>query len=215
MRRLLTIGSLVLATAMWTPTAAWADTTININPGSLNKTALQFSQICDPNQGGGPYPGKDVWVFNLPNDSNKAGVFVSVTATWTTPDGPVTRTIPTDGGAIVGGDKGTSKAYIVLPAGWTITAATAVITGVADKFVVTHTCADKPTGNPSNTPTPSPNPASPDPSSSAGTPPGGGGPGGSLPLTGSTTTVLLTLGAIAIAAGVALRYLYRRRRPIL
>ncbi len=200
MRRLIAVGILLLASAGWADTTS----TIDILDGSLNKTAAKFTRVCDPNQGGGPYVGKDVWVFNLPKEGNDAGVFVSVTATWSVPGGgSQTRTIPTDGGGISAADNnGTSKAWIAVPEGWTLTAATAVITGTAKKFVVTHTCTNTTTPEepevPSGTPTPS---------ASSSTP----SSGEKLPLTGTTTIALIGLGGVAIAAGAALRFLYRRR----
>ncbi|GHJ51167.1 hypothetical protein Nm8I071_04740 [Nonomuraea sp. TT08I-71] len=63
-----------------------------------------------------------------------------MTATFSTPSGEVKLTIPDDGGAIVN-NLGTSKAWIRVPAGWTLTDATAVISGTASEFVLTHTCA--------------------------------------------------------------------------
>lgn len=142
--------------------AARADTTIGINPGNVPTTAAGFhDHDCDANFGGGPYPGQDVWVFNLPGNPGTSGHFVSVTATFSGSGGTVTKTIPTDSGAI-NNAHGTSKAWIALPAGWTLTGATAVISGTADFFVLTHTCPAK--GSPS--PTPSATHSSPTPSGS-------------------------------------------------
>jgi hypothetical protein len=123
------------------PTAQ--QTTITIRPQQVPVFAADATQDCDPNLGGGPYAGQDVWVFNLP-EPNESGDFLSVTATFSTPDGDVTVTIPDNGGEIVT-DMGTSKAWIILPAGWQLTGATADITGDVDPetfhFVLTHTCA--------------------------------------------------------------------------
>src|SRR4051794_20038767 len=140
----LAVGVLLLAGT----TAARANSTININPGNVPTTAKAFTQDCDDNLGGGPYAGQDVWVFNLPGNPKTSGHFVSVTATFNTGSGTATKTITADGGAIV--QIGTSKAWIKLPAGWTLTGATAVISGTADFFVLTHTCAAK--GSPSPSP---------------------------------------------------------------
>jgi hypothetical protein len=200
------IGLLTLATP------AWADTTIYINPGNVPATAADYTNECQANQGGGPYADKDVWVFNLPGNT---GAFVSVTATWQSPGGPVTKTIPTDGGAIV--TIGTSKAWIDLPAGWTLLASplpSAVITGTADKFVLTHTCPADPGATPS--PDPSDPPGSPDPSGSA-TPSNGTTttPGGDLPRTGAPIAGMLLTGAITIGGGAAVLWFLRRRRTVL
>lgn len=212
---------------------AWADTTININSGNVPTTAQAHSDHeCSANLGGGPFAGQDVWVFNLPSQGGNAGVFVSVTAIFDTPDGVQTKTIPADGGGIV--HSGHSKAWIAVDAGWTLTAASAVITGTADKFVLTHTCPATPGGTPSPspsspgspnpTPTPSPS-ASADPSSpptDPSSPPSSGGPSPSssasqspLPRTGAAITSMLAAGGIVTAAGGVLVWLMRRRRATL
>ncbi|MDM4723445.1 hypothetical protein QTQ03_30035 [Micromonospora sp. WMMA1363] len=123
-------------------TPAAAQETISINPGNVPTTAASYTQNCDPNLGGGPYPNEDVWVFNLPGNPATSGTFQSINPTFSTPTGTVIETIPsgTYPSAIVN-NMGTSKAWIQLPAGWTLTGATAVISGTADFFVLTHTCA--------------------------------------------------------------------------
>ncbi|MGW5667657.1 DUF7507 domain-containing protein [Micromonospora sp. NPDC003776] len=120
---------------------AVAATTIDINPGNVPTTAAEFTQECDPNLGGGQYPDRDVWVFVLPGDTQVAGAFQSLTLTFSTPGGTVTRTIPTDPNSAIVTDMGTSKAWIRTPAGWTLTAATAEISGTARFFNLSHTCA--------------------------------------------------------------------------
>lgn len=169
---------------------ALAQTTININPGNVPTTAADFqNQECVPNLGGNPVPNRDVWAFDLPGDPQTTGVFESVTATFQTPNGQQTVTIPTDGGAIVN-DTGTSKAWIRLPAGWTLTGATAEITGTANFFVLTHTC-----------------PASGKPSASSSKT--------HLPVTSSSENGsllgLTVLGVGAVALGTLLIARYRRR----
>ncbi|MEH1125166.1 hypothetical protein [Micromonospora sp. CPCC 206061] len=176
---------------------ARAADTININPGNVPTPAAGFdSQDCGPNFGEGPHPGEDIWVFVLPKP-NQLGSFTSVTATFDTPDGEEILTIPTDGGAIVD-DKGTSKAWIRTPAGWTLTAASADITGTAgenDEFNLTRTC---PTGFvPKTTP----------PVTPSGAPDTGGGGQ-------QTSSVALGAGALVLAgaAGIGLIAVARRRR---
>ncbi|SIN23199.1 LPXTG cell wall anchor domain-containing protein [Micromonospora cremea] len=184
--------------------------TIDINPGNVPTTAAAFTQKCAPNLGGGPFPDRDVWVFNLPGNPEPTGQFVTVTGTWSIPnDGTVTRTIPTDGGAIVN-DMGTSKAWIRLPAGWTLTDATAVITGTAKFFVLTHTCAagTRPTTPP---PTTQP-PTSPPPTTTA--PPTAKPTKSELPVTGTSAGSLLpmaVLGLGAVALGATFIAVRRRR----
>jgi hypothetical protein len=197
---------------------AWAASTIDINPGNVPATAAGYSTIeCDDNLGGGPFPNQDVWVFVLPGGKD-TGEFISVTAVFSTPGGTVTLTIPTDGGEIVT-DNGASKAWIATPAGWTLTGATAVVSGDADSFNLTHTCpASGGSPSPSGSPTPSESPSpSPSGSSSTGsTPPGsvsptGPGAGPSLPRTGLALTGLATTGAALVAGGTVLLAVRRRR----
>lgn len=139
--RLAALALLAGAFVLMAGSPALADETISINPGIVPATAGDFTQDCDPNLGGGPYPGEDVWVFNLPGNPQTTGRFLSVTATFDTQSGPFTRTIPTDPNSAIVNNMGTSKAWIRLPAGWTLTSATAVISGRANFFVVSHTCA--------------------------------------------------------------------------
>jgi LPXTG-motif cell wall-anchored protein len=202
-------ATVVIGLAIASP--ARAVETIGINPGNVPTTASAFEQGCD--FGDGPYADKDVWVFVLPGNTAD---FVSVTATFG-PNGKLT--IPADGGAIVD-DKGTSKAWITTPAGWTLTAATAVITGTDTQFNLTHTCA----ASGSSTPTPgtgTPGPtasATPGPTASGtatpgpgATPSAGTGGSGGLPVTGSAVTGMVLTGGALVAGGVALLTLRRRR----
>jgi LPXTG-motif cell wall-anchored protein len=205
----------VLGLAVASP--AWATTTISINPGNVPTTAAGYdTHDCDPNFGGGPYADRDVWIFVLPGQS---GDFVSVQATFSTPGGSVSLTIDADGGAIVD-DKGTSKAWIDTSAGWTLTGATAVITGTGDKFNLTHTCPAG--GDQTSSPNPpvseSPSaPSSPSPSGSVSpaaggeTGPGSGAGSGGLPVTGPAVTGIAVVGGTLVAGGVALLVLRRRR----
>ncbi|MEV0330480.1 hypothetical protein AB0H63_29090 [Micromonospora echinospora] len=160
--------------------------------------------------------GEDVWVFNLPGDQQISGVFESVTATFDTPSGPLTVTIPDGGGAIVN-NMGTSKAWIRLPAGYTLLDATAVISGSADSFVLTHTCAaSQPTPTPTGQPIPTPTATPTQPPAPTSAPTGQPTPTKTqLPVTGessiSTLGPLLTLGMASIVTGAALLCLRRRR----
>jgi hypothetical protein len=131
---------------------AWAVESIGINPGNVPTTAVGFStHQCDPNQGGGPIPGMDVWVFVLPGNHSDSGDFLSVTA-YFLGHGSITITRAANPGNFSDiSSKATSKAWIIVPAGWTLTGATAVISGTADFFNLTHTCPAP--ASPSSTPT--------------------------------------------------------------
>jgi LPXTG-motif cell wall-anchored protein len=208
-----------------TGSPALADSTVAVNSGNVPTTASAYgTHDCDGNFGGGPYPGSDIWVFVLPGNQDKVGDFVSVTAVF---GANGTLTIPADGGAVVTG-KGTSKAWIKTPAGWTLTGATAVITGTADKFNLTHTCPAV-GGQPSSptpavtepTPTVTESTATPAPTGGSDSGPGsstgdstGGTAGGgsdSLPVTGTAVTGLAMLGGALVAGGIVLLVLRRRR----
>lgn len=194
---------------------------VDINDGNVPTTAAGFgNHKCG--EGGGPYADKDVWVFVLPGNDNTAGDFVSVTAKFDTDeDGidDVTLVIPTDGGGFIngGGGNATSKAFIATTAGWSLIDASAVITGTAASFNLTHTCPAGTSTSPSPEVSPSPNPSeSPDPSSSSSssssgtTSPAGPG-GGQLPVTGAAVGGIAVTGLAFIVAGVAMLALRRRR----
>lgn len=172
---------LAAGVALGMPSAAWADGTATINPGNVPTTAQGATHLCEADFGGGPYPGLDVWVFVLPDLSRD---FLSITASFDsdgngTPD--ATRTAPADGG--IADDNGTSKGWVLAPAGWTLVGATATVTGsntAGITFNLTHACPAS-GGTPQPSPTPS-TPASPSPSprpSISITPFGGGDDNGS------------------------------------
>lgn len=149
---------------------AAANSTVNINPGNILPGGTlagdpRVEHNCEI--GGGPVAGQDIWVFVLPGKD--AGDFVSVTAYFdTTGDGVADThlTIPTDGGALLNDGPQTPKAYIATPSGWRLTDATAVISGTASFFNLTHTCvgssqspSPSPAGTPSQSPSTSPTPS--------------------------------------------------------
>ncbi|MEW2375721.1 hypothetical protein AB0883_06395 [Micromonospora sp. NPDC047812] len=221
--RLVAVGAAVGAMLLGAAGTAQAQpqpgaTTISINPGNVPTTAAEAPQDCDPTLGGGPYEDRDVWVFNLPDADRD---FVSVTATFSIPNnGTTTVTIPdAEDSAIV--RQGTSKAWVILPEGWTLVSATAVVTGEPEpglQFVLTGACAasPSPTGSPTATPTTTPT-ASPT-ASPTRTPTGSptASPTKSeLPITGvSGTGTLLpvtALGLVAVALGAFFLVAHRRR----
>jgi LPXTG-motif cell wall-anchored protein len=223
---------------------AWADTTISINSGNVaggGAVAATYPQhSCAPNLGGGAYAGRDVWVFNLPSDgsASQKSRFVSITATFDTGSGTVTKTIPSDGTIVF---IGTSKAYVVTDAGWKLTGATAVVTKAEPFFVLTHTCPAgyvSPSTGVVTTVPPTTAPGTPAPSSPAVTSPaasttqeapGGGSPSteaapttaprtsqvadeSGLPITGTALSGVVVTGVGLVAAGVAMLFLRRRRK---
>jgi hypothetical protein len=161
---------------------AWGDANVLLHSGQAPMTAVGFpTHICDGSFGGGPYTGQDVWSFVLPDNDRQ---FVSMTASFDTNGDRIadtTLSAPAAGGI----DRtGTSKAWIIAPAGTTLLNASAVVTGTTSPdpnfFNIARTCpANWP---PSPSPGPSQSPlatggASPSASDSAG---GSGGAGMSL-----------------------------------
>jgi len=213
------LGGAIAAAALGISGPAWAVSTININPGNVPTTAAGFNNHeCDANFGGGPFPGQDVWVFVLPGNHDTSGDFVSLTANFNG-NGSITITAAANPGNFSNGGPATSKAFIIAPAGFTLTGASAVITGTADFFNLTHTCpaSGTPTPTPTMTPTASPTvtpTATPTatPTRTAATVPSGAvkaGGGGSQ----SSGSLVWGLGALTVAAGgVSTLMLFRRRR---
>jgi len=213
------LGGAIAAAALGISGPAWAVSTININPGNVPTTAAGFNNHeCDANFGGGPFPGQDVWVFVLPGNHDTSGDFVSLTANFNG-NGSITITAAANPGNFSNGGPATSKAFIIAPAGFTLTGASAVITGTADFFNLTHTCpaSGSPSPTPTMTPTASPTvtpTATPTatPTRTAATVPSGAvkaGGGGSQ----SSGSLVWGLGALTVAAGgVSTLMLFRRRR---
>jgi LPXTG-motif cell wall-anchored protein len=198
-------------------TATAAQATIPINPGNVPATAAGYEQECSKQLGGGPYAGKDVWVFNLPGKAETTGSFTSITAVFDTDgDGKGDTTVLIEPGASDGDDivmVGHSKAYAITDAGWALVDANATITGDADKFVLTHTCgASRATTPPTTSSTRGT--ATTTPAESTGSGSGGSGSGeasGGLPITGANAGGAALLG-LALIGGGAVLVLRRRRR---
>lgn len=173
-------GAALVAAGTGQPARAWANAPISITPDTVGVTAADFAtRDCSPLFGGGPLAGQDIWVFDLPGDHMVTGDFTSVEAEFTVPDGgEATASIPDEGGSIVLDE--TSRAWISLPAGWTLTGAKAEVSGSAESFTLAQTCpadpAAAPAPDPSGSPAPDPSgapitdpsapPAEPDPSGS-------------------------------------------------
>ena len=213
----LAVPAAVIAAGVFTLSpAAWAVTTatININPGNVSTTAVGFkNHDCDPNFGGGPLAGQDVWVFVLPQNT---GDFESLTATFGA-HGDVTITRALNPGNFTTPGASTSKAWITTPAGWTLTAASADVTGSTDSFNLTHTC---PAGSTTTTTPPTSETTSTtstgSSTTSTATTPGGGtsstGGGGNLPTTGVALTGFVLAGLALIGGGIGALMFARRRR---
>lgn len=236
--RLVAAGAAAGLFALASPAYA-ADVTIPLQ-GSLPRTVASATNGCDAYSGGPAVAGFDTWVFNLPGSSSEGSSdpsehFVTVTATWSTGGSPasVTLTIPTaPNSGIV--HNGTSKAFIKLPAGYTLTAASAVVTaGSKDFFTLTHICkattstSPSPSTSPNGTPSPETSPStgtsqSPGTSPSTGTSQSTGtetspaaspstSPTGGLPVTGTAVTGIVVTGVVLLGLGAGLLLLQRRR----
>ncbi|GAB3232383.1 hypothetical protein GCM10027447_28140 [Glycomyces halotolerans] len=190
------------------------DATIDINPGNVPTTAAGFGDHSCDQVPGDVGENEDGWVFVLPSDHGAMGEFVVVNATFEDLNGD-TRHYSTDAnGGIVDGP-GTSKAYIITPAGWTLVTATADVTDVDSAkamFNLTHTCpgevppnGETPTSTPSEAPSePSSTPPSTETTTDSEAP--------ALPTTGGSLAIVLSAGAVLLGAGGSVLYLMRRRR---
>jgi LPXTG-motif cell wall-anchored protein len=132
-------------------------------------------------------------------------------------DGKGDTTVLIEPGAGDGDDivtVGHSKAYAITGAGWTLVDANATITGEADKFVLTHTCAaTRATTPPTSSSTRGT--AATTPAESTGSGSGGSGTSGEasggLPTTGANAGGAAVVGLTLIGGGAVL-VLRRRRR---
>jgi hypothetical protein len=222
------------------PTAeAWADTGATINSANVPTSAADFTNTCDANAGGGPLPGQDVWVFVLPDSSRD---FVKITANFDTDGDGITnasRTAPAAGGISTG--PGTSKGWVLTPAGWVLISATAVVTGAAAdgvSFNLAHTCpangrpgpsasasrtasprpsasttsTGSPSASPSTSETVAPPPTTRPPSGTGPKPSGGPQTGGGGSFPTASSLLLGGGSLLAAVAGAGLLIRARRRR---
>ena len=213
-------------------TPASADVTPNVplRSGHIGELAGQFEFVCDANQGGGEViPGKDIWVFNA-----RSGEFVEVRVTFDGGAGDNVDVViegPQDPYPNGIASAGSDKAWVVVPAGWTIVSAVADIDWgdkpAKNDFVVTHTCAGTPDDDEECELTPEEcNPEPPCEEAGAElriaaavaedecdeeetTTPSPGG--NNLPTTGASLGGLIALAVALVGGGVAL-LLFRRRR---
>jgi LPXTG-motif cell wall-anchored protein len=186
------------------PAAADGTTTAHLNAGQRSSTASDFDDSCDNIPAKDVQPGTDGWVFVLPDES---ATLVSLHLTFN--DGTKDVTIDIPGTSYPNGfaRQGADKAWVVLPAGWTLVDGTAQVENASkDFFNVTHVCQ-----NSESSPTPS-SPSSGSPTPGGGTNGGNGGSGGgSLPITGAPAATLAGVGLVLVGAGIALLIARRRR----
>jgi LPXTG-motif cell wall-anchored protein len=217
-----------------TPASAVVTEDVPLKTGHLGQLAGEFEEACDANQGGGPTQGFDVWVFNA-----RGGEFVEVRATFDGGAGPNVDVVipdadqnPYDNGIAT---NGSDKAWVEVPAGWTIVSAEADIDWGDQQpkadFVVTHTCPGTPDDEPDcelgqdcdpgeepcdeatedcDGEEPECDEATEDCDEET-TPTVTPSPGNNLPRTGSSLTGLIAVGVVLVGGGVAL-LMYRRRR---
>lgn len=220
-------GALTLGTA----TSAWAaDTiTIPINDGNVPTTAEQFesedpqkreadckdivdffNSLPDSETASAQDIELDGWHFILPTGDSE---FEAIRLTFTKPGGAVVNVTiegSSDDPAWLGvfketGSEQVKHAYLLTEAGWTLTGGEADITGTADQFNLSHTCAGITVDDDPSSPTPTPG------TPNGSTPPGNGGGGGGLPVTGTAVGGIVVIGIGLLAAGVALMAVRRRR----
>ncbi|HEX2416791.1 MAG TPA: hypothetical protein VHJ83_01525, partial [Micromonosporaceae bacterium] len=213
--------------------------TIPINDAHVPTTAADFPENdCSDETQLPQKPGQDGWHFVLPKGSPIPAVFVQVRLTFTDTGGATqTKTIPGDGTL---GPPSAKHAILYTPAGWTLTAGEADITGQSEDgkpafFNLSHVCvagpSESPTPSPTGTVTPSESPTvapsetpsqSPTvaPSETPSQAPSGSvapsssptSPGGQLPVTGLAIGGIVLTGLGLVGAGAAMRAL-RRRNP--
>ncbi|MFI7574745.1 LPXTG cell wall anchor domain-containing protein [Micromonospora sp. NPDC049497] len=224
------VSTAAAAACLTLATPAWASSTAPLHPDHKGSTAAGFeTKDCNDEQFEKLPADHDGWHFVLP--TKEGGNFEAVTLTFKSTAGTtVTVKLPdasdpyTDFFVANGGDGQVKHAYVFTPAGWTLVDGTATVSGTADRFNLSHTCAGGGTpGTPTPTtpvPTTPGNPGESENPGGSGTPtPGTGGGGGSeddggLPVTGVAGTSIALAGLALIGGGVALTVLRRRRDSI-
>ncbi|MEU8078661.1 LPXTG cell wall anchor domain-containing protein [Catellatospora citrea] len=229
-RPLLTVAIAALAGVAFAG-PAHADATVPLNQTKNDKTVLAStfeSQRCKDERFAPRTAGEDGWHFILPGTD---GNFVKITLTFKDLGGntvvveiPDADDNPYKNDFYDAGDDG-KHAYLFTPAGWTLTAGSAVITNSADFFTLSHTCGGTPD---TSTPTPggeTPTPGGQTPTPGGQTPTPGTTPGGpgvtpsssgqpGLPVTGAAVTVFAAVGLALVVGGAGTLFLVRRRRDL-
>ena len=171
---------------------AAASTTLPLHAAHRGTTAAGFgTHSCDQIPTADQGPNSDGFVFVLPGHDAH---FLTLTLIFRTTGGnQITVSIPNPSDSYPDGitSNGTSKAWVVVPSGWTLLDGTATVDNdktKADDFNLTHTCVGS-GGSPSPSPSPSKSPsASPTPSCSpSASPPASPSPSGSASPSSSGT----------------------------
>jgi LPXTG-motif cell wall-anchored protein len=209
---------------------ATAAVTLPLHSSQRGATAPQFASADCVKDGEVPPAGTDRWVFVLPHHDAD---FVSLTLTFKTDTGTTTTVkIPDSSDPYPDGitSNGTSKAWAIVPSGWTLLDGSATVSGAtkATYFNLTHTCpgpSPSPSASTSSSSTSSP-PASRSNTSSADTSASAAGSEegaassssaastpstGALPTTGTAIAAMVLTGGSAVGSGAALLW-WRRRR---
>src|SRR5689334_17326063 len=171
---------------------AAASTTLPLHAAHRGTTAAGFgSHSCDQIPAADQGPNSDGFVFVLPGHDAH---FLTLTLTFRTAGGnQITVSIPNPSDSYPDGitNNGTSKAWVVVPSGWTLLDGSATVDNdktKADDFNLTHTCVGS-GGSPSPSPSPSASPSgSPSASRSpSASPAGSPSPSGTVSPSGSGT----------------------------
>jgi LPXTG-motif cell wall-anchored protein len=169
------------AAVVLTPGAAAASVIVPLHDAHEGASAADFASGGCAKENKAPPAGTVRWVFVLPhNDAD----FVGLALTFRTAGGTVKAvSIPdaTDPYPDAITANGASKAWVVLPGGWTLQGGSATVTGAtkARFFNLTHTClGPAPTSTPSPSATPSPDTSPSTSPTPEATRTGGSGPGG-------------------------------------
>lgn len=224
-RPLLTAAIAALASVAFAGPAL-ADTTVPLNQTKDNKTVLAKTftpQLCNDERFAPRAAGEDGWHFVLPEGD---GNFIKLTLTFKDLGGnTVVVVIPDPDDSpykndMYGAGSSEKHAYLFTPAGWTLTAGSAEISGGATFFNLSHACGGTP-ASPSASPSTKPSTST---TPSAGTTPSSGTSGSpgvtpspsepSLPVTGTALTGIITAGVLLVAAGVGTLFFVRRRRDL-
>jgi LPXTG-motif cell wall-anchored protein len=212
------------AGTLFVSSPAWADGVIqiNINPGNVPSTAAGFdSHDCGDAPFANIKAGQDGWFFVLPNDGEFDELFLTFQKS-ANPNDTIKVSIPpgntpgVTGGLLKIGNGDQVHAWLITPAGWTLTGGIAEVTGTdaGGKFNLSHTCVGggaQPSGSASSSHSGSPSASSSGSHTQPGTPGSSSSSGSSLPVTGTAIGGFVIAGTLLVAGGATLIVLRRRR----